>query len=109
MLLHKVFNKKSLVKAATSVLLASVAAMASADNHAPLKGETINFVVGYGPGGGFDTYARVLGPALAEELEATVVVQNMPGGGGRTATNTVYREDPDGTTIYLVDPAKVKT
>jgi len=103
MLLHKVFNKKSLVKAATSVLLASVAAMASADNHAPLKGETINFVVGYGPGGGFDTYARVLGPALAEELEATVVVQNMPGGGGRTATNTVYREDPDGTTIYLLN------
>lgn len=103
MLLRQVFNNKSIVKATTSVLLASVAAMAGADTHAPLKGETINFVVGYGPGGGFDTYARVLGPALAEELEATVVVQNMPGGGSRTATNTLFREDPDGTTIYILN------
>lgn len=103
MLLKKVFNGKNIVKLTASVLLASVAAFSTANSDAPLKGQTINFVVGYGPGGGFDTYARVLGPALAEKLEATVVVQNMPGGGGRTATNTVYRGNPNGNTIYLLN------
>lgn len=101
-------NIKRMSKNITTILTATAVCasvtinVASADTN-PLRGKTINFVVGYGPGGGFDTYARALAPALSEKLEATVVVQNMPGGGSRTASNSVFRANNDGTTIYIIN------
>ena len=76
---------------------------ASAAENQPLAGKTIRFVVGYAPGGGFDTYARMLAPKLQEKTGATVVVDNRPGGGGQTATNQMMREKPDGLTQYLIN------
>lgn len=62
-------------------------------------GETVTFVVAYGPGGGFDIIARAAAPYLEEELGATVVVENQPGAGGLTAANTIYTAEPDGLTF----------
>ena len=67
------------------------------------KGKVLKLVVGYGPGGGYDTYARLLAPWIERETGATVVVENHPGGGGIVALNKVYREKPDGLTIMLVN------
>ncbi|MGH3747846.1 MAG: tripartite tricarboxylate transporter substrate-binding protein, partial [Micromonosporaceae bacterium] len=66
---------------------------------ASLKGETIHFVVSYGPGGGYDIIARAIAPYLEKELDATVVVENEDGAGGLVAANQVYTAEPDGTTI----------
>jgi len=41
-----------------------------------LEGSTITFVVPYDAGGGYDTYARLIAPALEEQIGATVVVEN---------------------------------
>lgn len=65
--------------------------------------QTIKLVVGYGPGGGFDTMARVLAPWLAKKTEATVVVINQPGGGGVVALNQLFAAEPDGLTLMLVN------
>ncbi len=65
------------------------------------EGETVNFVVPFKPGGGYDTIARGLAPFLEDELGATVVVQNEPGAGGLTAANNLFAADPDGLTIGL--------
>lgn len=81
----------------------ALTAPAFAQNERRLAGETIRLVVGYAPGGGFDTYARTLGPELAERTGATVVVDNRPGGGGQTATNQMMREAADGTVQYLLN------
>lgn len=67
------------------------------------KGKVIKLIVGYGPGGGYDTYARLLSPWIERETGATVVVENHSGGGGLVALNQVYREKPDGLTIMLVN------
>jgi tripartite-type tricarboxylate transporter receptor subunit TctC len=47
------------------------------------KGKSIQFVVGYGPGGGYDVYARLLARYLGKYVPGapTVVVVNMPGAG----------------------------
>ena len=84
-----------------AAIVASIAPAQAQDQ--PLAGKTIELVVGYAPGGGFDTYARTLAPELAERTGATVVVVNRPGGGGQTATNQVMREDADGTVQYLIN------
>lgn len=65
------------------------------------EGETVTFLVPYAPGGGYDLMARTLGPALEEQLGATVVVENAPGAGGLTAANTLYTAEPDGLTMAV--------
>lgn len=66
------------------------------------RGKVVKLVVGYGAGGGYDTYARMLAPHLEERLGATVVVENRPGGGGIVALNQVAAARPDGLTIMLI-------
>lgn len=67
------------------------------------KGKTVRVVVGFGPGGGYDIYARMLAPYLGKSLGATVIVENQPGAGGTTALNRVMAAPPDGLTLMLVN------
>jgi tripartite-type tricarboxylate transporter receptor subunit TctC len=64
-------------------------------------GKTIDFVIPFDAGGGYDSYARMLAPKLGEKLGATVVVINKPGAGGLKATNEVWNSRPDGKTIVM--------
>ena len=69
-------------------------------------GKTVNLIVGFGPGGGYDLYARLLSRHLGNHLPGhpTVVVQNMDGAGGVRAANYVYAQAPkDGTVIAAVN------
>jgi tripartite-type tricarboxylate transporter receptor subunit TctC len=67
------------------------------------KGKTIRLVVGYGPGGGYDVYARMISPYIGKALGANVVVENQPGAGGITALNRIATTPPDGLTIMIVN------
>jgi tripartite-type tricarboxylate transporter receptor subunit TctC len=62
---------------------------------------TITMVVGFAPGGGTDTVARIVAPKLAASIGAAVVVENKAGAGGNVATEYVARTAPDGYTILL--------
>jgi len=66
------------------------------------KGKTVRLLVGYPPGGGFDTYSRTIGRHLGRHLPGnpTVIVENMPGAGGLIAANHLYKiARPDGLTV----------
>ena len=66
------------------------------------KGKTINIMVGFGPGGGYDLYARLLARVLGNHIPGVpnVVVQNMTGAGGVRAANHVFTAAPkDGLTV----------
>jgi tripartite-type tricarboxylate transporter receptor subunit TctC len=70
------------------------------------KGKTVTIVVGTTAGGGYDTYARLLGRHLGKHLpgEPTVIVTNMPGAGSNVAAAYVARAAPkDGTYIAAPD------
>ena len=60
-------------------------------------------VVGYGPGGGYDTYARFLAPHLEARLGTTVIVENQPGAGGFNALGALLREPGDGLRILMLN------
>ncbi len=68
----------------------------------PFKGKTITLIVPYSPGGGFDTYARLIQPYLQKYTGATVVVQNVPGGGSIIGSNQLYASKADGLTIGIM-------
>ena len=61
----------------------------------------VEMIVPFGSGGGFDTLARTLQPAVEEELGVPVAIVNTPGAGGRRGTIELFRSEPDGYTIGL--------
>src|SRR5574340_554299 len=67
------------------------------------KGKIIDLVLPHGPGGGTDTYARMLGPYIERYTGATVVIKNMPGAGGIYSMNYLYTSKPNGLTIGMMD------
>lgn len=68
------------------------------------KGKAIRFLVGYGPGTGYDVYMRVVQRHIGKHIPGrpTVVPENMPGAGGLIMANYLYNVAPrDGTAIGL--------
>ena len=66
------------------------------------RGGQVDLYIGYSPGGGYDTYARVLARHIGRHIPGnpTVVPQNMPGAGSLTLANYLYNIAPkDGTAI----------
>jgi tripartite-type tricarboxylate transporter receptor subunit TctC len=66
------------------------------------KGKTVKIIVGFGVGGGYDVYARMLAPYLRDQLKTTVIVENQPGAGGLSALNRLYAATPDGLQLMLI-------
>jgi tripartite-type tricarboxylate transporter receptor subunit TctC len=65
-------------------------------------GKTISVIIGFGVGGGYDTYARLLSRHMGRHLPGNPVFvpQSMPGAGSIKAANYIYSVAPkDGTTV----------
>jgi tripartite-type tricarboxylate transporter receptor subunit TctC len=85
-------------------LLAFVGALALAGScFAQFPNKPIVTVVGFEPGGGTDTTARIVGPVLGEQVGQQVVVENRAGAGGNIAVDYVAKAAPDGYTIVLAN------
>jgi len=88
---------------AAAALVAAAASSSHADPVADFyAGKTLRILVGFGPGGGYDLYARTLARYLGRHVPGgpTVVVQNMPGAGSLKAVNWLYNAAPrDGTAL----------
>ena len=61
----------------------------------------LRFVVGFTPGGGSDTVARLLAQKLGETWAQPVVVDNRPGAGGNLANEIVARSGADAYTVLI--------
>lgn len=64
---------------------------------------TIEWIVGWPAGGGFDLAARTIGNFMGQELGVDVVIRNHTGAGGRRAVDAVRRGEPDGYTISIMN------
>jgi tripartite-type tricarboxylate transporter receptor subunit TctC len=90
----------------TAALLAAVigsVAPARADAVADFyKGKQVNLIVGYGPGGGYDVYGRLVARHIGRHIPGnpSVVVQNMPGAGSLRAANYIYSAAPKDGTVF---------
>ena len=84
-----------------SSLTFSLSPQAFAQNADSYPNRPIKIVVAFGPGGGSDTLARMLGQKLSETFKQTVVIENKPGAGGAIGTREVQKAAPDGYTLIL--------
>jgi tripartite-type tricarboxylate transporter receptor subunit TctC len=77
----------------------STSALAQSDFY---RGKTVNLVVSASAGGGYDIMGRTIAKYLGKHIPGNprVIVSNMPGAGGLTAMNYLYRNAPkDGSFI----------
>lgn len=102
--------KPAIVRAAATAIgvwAASTMAAATADAQSTgaFAGKTVRVIIGYGPGGGFDQWGRLLARHIGAHLPGnpTVVPENMPGGGSLVAANYIYSIAPkDGTAMGII-------
>src|SRR6202166_3876701 len=87
----------------TCVALTFAAGAARAADDYP--NHPVRWLVGYPPGGSTDIVARLIGQYLSEHMGQQFVIENKPGAGNNLATEMATRADPDGYTVFLVNPA----
>ena len=66
------------------------------------KGKNVSVIVGYGPGGGYDVYTRLVARHMGKYIPGNpnMVVQNMPGAGSLVAANYLYNVAPKDGTVF---------
>src|SRR6266850_6606583 len=83
-----------LTAAAAALPAVSRVAWAQAYPSRPLR-----WIIGFPPGGGADTVARIMGPWLSERLGQPVIIENRPGASTNIAVQAVVNSPPDGYTM----------
>jgi tripartite-type tricarboxylate transporter receptor subunit TctC len=97
-------KRAALVAATCSISLAATAPCVAEE--APFfAGKSIQMVIGFDVGGGYDLYARTVARHWSRHIPGNpnFVPQNMPGAGTRTAANWLYNVAPkDGTAVGTI-------
>ena len=96
-------------KVSTSILAGlAVLATAGAANAQSVadfyKGKNVTIYIGFSPGGTYDLFGRMVARHMAKHIpgKPNVIASNMPGAGGITAANFMFRAAPkDGTAMSI--------
>jgi tripartite-type tricarboxylate transporter receptor subunit TctC len=89
--------RRTVLAAAAAALALALPALAQKD----FPTRPVTLTVGFAPGGGTDTAARIVAKKLTEDLGVAVVVENRAGAGGNIAAQHISTAPPDGYTISL--------
>ena len=96
----------NLAAASAIAAVACIAASPTSAQPAPdLTGKTVSMIIGFGPGGGYDLWGRVVARNIGRHLpgKPNVVPQNMPGAGSFVAANNIYNvARKDGTVLGII-------
>jgi len=85
---------------AAAVALGFAAGSAAAQTDFPQR--AITLIVPFAAGGPTDVVARIAGDHMTRTLGQPVIIENVVGAGGTTASTRAARATPDGYTIEMV-------
>src|SRR5262249_54184965 len=94
----KLPRRRLLQLAAGAAALPAVSRVAGAQAY---PARPVRAVVAFAPGGGTDTFGRLMAQKLTEELGKQVYVENIAGASGNIGTAQVAKAPPDGYTILF--------
>jgi tripartite-type tricarboxylate transporter receptor subunit TctC len=94
-------RRRFVVTAAGTLVLAAIPASEGWTQVSDYPSRKVTFVVGFAPGGGIDTMARVVAQELGEQLGYQIVIENRPGAASNIAARAVANAAPDGYTLLV--------
>jgi tripartite-type tricarboxylate transporter receptor subunit TctC len=95
-------HRALLVLAATCAFV--LAALVQSPAHSQVSdypNKKITFVVGFAPGGGIDTMARIMAQEMTDQFGYQIVIENRPGAASNIAARAVANAAPDGYTLLV--------
>ena len=98
-------NLKKLFRLLLAGAIMAALAPVSAGAQESFEGKSVQFIIGFGAGGGYDTYSRVFARHVGRHLPGNpaLVPRNMPGAGSIRAADYLYFNAPkDGTAIGMI-------
>jgi tripartite-type tricarboxylate transporter receptor subunit TctC len=93
--------RPSFLAGACAGLLALSALTGFAAAQADYPSRPITLIVPFAAGGPTDIISRIVGESMSKTLGQTIVVENVVGAGGTTASTRAKRATPDGYTIIM--------
>src|SRR5690242_15025494 len=93
-----IHRRKFLHLAAGAAALPAASRLAGAQTY---PSRPVRIIVGFPPGGGADTVARIISPWLSERLGQQVIIENRPGASTNIAVQAVVNSPPDGYTLLF--------
>ncbi len=99
--MRKGFWLKVILHPSAFILCCALAAGVDAQQY---PNRPVRVLVGLAPGGGTDTYSRIISQRLTETLGQQFIVDNRPSAGGNVAGETAARAVPDGYTLWTATP-----
>lgn len=66
--------------------------------------KSLRMIVGFAPGGAVDTVARIVSQKIAEQMGASIIVENRPGASSVIGSDVVAKARPDGYTLLAASP-----
>ncbi len=85
--------------------VAGLAAGSAVAEGPTLAGKTVTMIIGFGAGGGYDIWGRLVADHIGAHLPGhpTVIAENMPGGGSFRSASFIYHQAPkDGTAMAII-------
>src|SRR6202012_589999 len=94
-------NMSKIFSAIIAVFVACAPAVAfAADAGDFFKGKVITYIVSTAPGGGYDTYGRLVARYMQSHIPGSkIIIRNVPGAGHVVGANTIYASNPNGLTF----------
>src|SRR5262245_29664856 len=95
-------RKATMLGAAVGLAMLSAAPIQAQPVADFYRGKTLRMLIGYGPGGGYDIYGRLVAEFLPRHLPGspTIVPQNMPGAGSFVAAKYMYDVAPKDGPVF---------
>jgi tripartite-type tricarboxylate transporter receptor subunit TctC len=100
------FSRRIVLHTVMAVTVVSAAVVGTSfAQPAPASGKLVRVMNGFPPGGSADIVTRILAERLRANYAPNIIVENRPGGGGRTVLDHARNGDSDGTSIVLTPTA----
>ncbi len=86
---------------AAALSLAGTPSIGLAQDAGTFPDRAVRIIVPLAPGGSVDLTARIVAEGMTELLGQSVIIENLPGGGGSVGAGAAAQAEPDGYTMVM--------
>ncbi|KJS08907.1 MAG: hypothetical protein VR78_17120 [Hoeflea sp. BRH_c9] len=108
--LHRTGRYAKLFGGMAVLAVTAAPAMAQTADCSFFEGKTVELIVPFNAGGGFDSYSRMVANHMGSKLGAqNMIVRNQPGAGGLLATNQTWVASAEGLLVQMMSTSGMLT